>query len=381
MSGRGWITYGSSGLGRGHFENPRGVFVDPEGRIYIADTLNERIVRIDDMSGRGWSATNHFGFPDGVAVDAHHRIYVADTREHRVVRMDDLTGRGWVEWNTGRSSAPWGVTVDREGRIYATDRDSNNIVRIDDVAGHGIVAFGRLGGGTRKLAGPTGVAVDALNRIYIADTNNARIVRIDNIDGHGRADLVTTPQVFSFARPLGLALDPSGYLYIADSRNNRIVRIDGFSSQGWIASDIPGNTESLDTPWESPWTGTTASTPPTPGGKSSAWTISQAAARALSAVRKIAPICLPLPATLPSIHRTAFMSPTWAIVALSASTTSRAPGGRHWARRESDPDNSALRGVSPSIPAATLRRGYAQQPNRPDGRYKWRRLDRPRHVR
>ena len=54
LDGDGWVSFGSYGHGPGQFYLPHDVAVDNLGRIYIADTANQRIVRINSMAGDGW---------------------------------------------------------------------------------------------------------------------------------------------------------------------------------------------------------------------------------------------------------------------------------------------------------------------------------------
>lgn len=110
MDGTGWTTYGKFGVGEGQFNQPLGIAVDGGGRIYVSDHLNHRIVRIDDMNGAGWTrlgkegpgglpvwgaGVGEFYRPIGVAVDVLGRLYVADTHNFRIVRVDDMRGAGW----------------------------------------------------------------------------------------------------------------------------------------------------------------------------------------------------------------------------------------------------------------------------------------------
>jgi len=116
--------------GFNQFVSPAGVSVDRAGRIYVADSGNNRIVRMDDMTGAGWTALGHRGagvnefcYPAGIFVDGAGRIYVADECNHRVVRMNDMTGAGWTALGnrgTGVNQfvGPQSVVLDAAGRIY-----------------------------------------------------------------------------------------------------------------------------------------------------------------------------------------------------------------------------------------------------------------------
>src|SRR5437667_4759674 len=68
----------------------------PVPKIYVADESNNRIVRMDDMTGAGWtpfgtsgSGPNQFSSPFGIFVSAGE-IFVVDTVINRIVRMDDM---------------------------------------------------------------------------------------------------------------------------------------------------------------------------------------------------------------------------------------------------------------------------------------------------
>ena len=80
-----------------------GIALDAQGRIYVADSENNRIVRIDDIAGGAWTTFGGSGggpatfhVPWGIAVDARGRIYVADSENDRIVRIDDMSGAGWT---------------------------------------------------------------------------------------------------------------------------------------------------------------------------------------------------------------------------------------------------------------------------------------------
>ncbi len=134
-------------LGIASFSSPRDLYAGPEGRLYIADTGNNRIVvldadfrveRIVSSFDRG-GAKDSLKQPEGVFADEKGRIYVADTGNRRLV---ELTAEGkWVReigapqstlLRQGFQYTPVKVSVDRADRIYVVSRGSyEGIIELD----------------------------------------------------------------------------------------------------------------------------------------------------------------------------------------------------------------------------------------------------------
>jgi streptogramin lyase len=230
------MTFGSSGSGSGQLGSPWGIALDSSGRIYVADTYNNRVVRMDNMSGSGWTAYGSYGpntgqFYDplgGIAVDSSGRIYVADTYNNRIVRMDDMSGSGWTTLHPVSApyqfTRPCGIAVDSSGRIYVADANNHRIVRMDDMNGSGWTSYGSYGSGTGQLSYPRGIAVDSNGRIYAADSGNNRITRMDDMSGSGWTTYGTAGSASGqFRIPNGIVVDAFSRIYVADTNNCRIV--------------------------------------------------------------------------------------------------------------------------------------------------------------
>src|SRR2546426_2894849 len=149
----------------------------PIPAIYVADESNNRIVRMDDMTGAGWtpfgtfgSGMNQFRFPSGIYVSAAGQIFVTDAFNHRIVRMDSMTGTGWTALGgppagTGQNqvNAPFGIFVNA-GPVYVADTNNHRIVRMDTMTGTGWTALGGppAGSCTYHVSFPAGIFGSAL---------------------------------------------------------------------------------------------------------------------------------------------------------------------------------------------------------------------------
>src|SRR5712664_572362 len=204
LDGTNLISYGTQGSDVGQFYGAYGIALDSAGRIYVADTYNCRIVRIDDMNGTNWTSyggtcgagQGQFYDPIGIAIDSAGGIYVMDTGNSRLVRIDDLNGTNWI-------------------------------------------SYGTVGNGVGQFASYESVAVDASNRIYVADTGNQRIVRIDDMNGTNWTVLTQSPPVNgvsqSFSSPAAVAVDSAGKIYVADNQYYApaVIRVDDMTGANW----------------------------------------------------------------------------------------------------------------------------------------------------
>ena len=239
---------------------PRGVGVDGSGNLYIADSGNERIRKVDTsgiittvagtgttgFSGDGGQATAaQLNRPHGVAVDGTGNLYIADNLNHRIRKVDSsgvittVAGTGAA----GRLDEPVRVAFDGSGNFYIADYGNHQIRKVDSsgtittVAGTGGAGFsGDNGQATAaQLDNPHGVAVDGSGNIYIADSDNHRIRKVDSsgvittVAGTGTAGFSGDSGQATAAQinlPFGVDVDGSGNLYIADYKNHRIRKVD-----------------------------------------------------------------------------------------------------------------------------------------------------------
>jgi DNA-binding beta-propeller fold protein YncE len=139
---------GASGSGPGDFNHPAAVAVDGAGNAYVADSGNDRIVKLSPdgrvltIWGSRGTADGRFHSPSGVAVDAAGSVYVVDSENNRVEQFD-ANGRFLAKWGVrgvglGAFSQPTAVAVGCEGSVYVADTNNNRIERFDPVSPAGV---------------------------------------------------------------------------------------------------------------------------------------------------------------------------------------------------------------------------------------------------
>lgn len=181
------------------FYGPRGIAVDEAGRAYVTDTGNERVLVYEiteDESGQiqaeflyQWGmmgpAPGEFLEPVGIAVDLTGRVYVADTWNQRIqVFAPGLDGvispepavtwevTGWE--NTSVDNKPF-LAVGPGSQVFFTVPE-RHFVAATDASGDILAVWGQYGTDLASFNLPTGVAVDAQGRVYVSDAGNGRVL-------------------------------------------------------------------------------------------------------------------------------------------------------------------------------------------------------------
>lgn len=244
--------FGPLGIGPKGLSNPTGLAVDPRtGKLYVADTGNNRILRFPKPFGESLRAepdavygqadflgrraneggiTDHtLNGPRGVAIDSRGNLWVADTGNHRVLRF------------------PAGV-------LDATNPSADLVIGQDDftrgTANHGLGRVTASG-----LDRPIGLAFDTQDNLYVSDFNNNRVLKFPSPQiinqeakgvlgqsGYTTRTVPAQPGAGTLEGPAGLAMTGGGTLYVAAPNDNRVLAFAGASAlpSGAPASAVLG---------------------------------------------------------------------------------------------------------------------------------------------
>ncbi|MFZ9345188.1 MAG: hypothetical protein ACO268_08560 [Opitutales bacterium] len=258
------------GLSPAVYDGMHDVAVGPDGAIFLADSFQHRIVRLDPKTHAAtlFAGTGKAGFagdggpahlaqfnipmcnvlsPDGDA------LYVADIANHRVRRIDLRTKvvttvagngkRGLPKDGDDALSAPMGdvraACVAKDGTLYALLRGGNSLVAVRDGKLRVVVnQSGKAGpaadgpAAAATMRGPKYVTMDRKGNVLILDTENhclrlfdpaAGTIRTIAGDGKKGAAVGADWAGTQLNRPHGARIGPDGRLYVTDTENNRIL--------------------------------------------------------------------------------------------------------------------------------------------------------------
>lgn len=269
FAGTGSPAYGGDGgpAIQATFRQPHGIAMSKHGAMYVADTFNNTVRRIDmkagtitTVAGTGEKGFSGDGGPGtkatfngtfGIALNLQQdKLYIADLNDRRIRSLDLKSGTVTTVAGNGQEGEPAdgamakesplvdprAVAVDRKGTLYILERRGNALRAVD---GKGrIKTLIRPGSLTPNLNGPKHLFVDRSGNVIIADTENHLIRRYDAKSGQvstlagsgqkGAALDATDALRTELSRPHGVIVDAAGALYISDSDNHRVLKMSSF---------------------------------------------------------------------------------------------------------------------------------------------------------
>jgi uncharacterized protein (TIGR03437 family) len=226
-------------------------------------------IGVHGFTGDGGPATAaNLAFPAGITFDSSGNLYIGDTANSRVRKVDTngtittFAGTGdfgdFGDTNVATKAGinrPYGLAIDKAGNLYIADTYNDSIRKVaassnimSTFAGNGMQGFGGDGGGATGalLDTPTALVLDPAGNLYIADTLNNRIRKVGTdgnmttFAGNGNAAPFGDggpATSASLNHPEGLAIDNAGNIYVADTESHRVRKV----APGGTITTVAGN--------------------------------------------------------------------------------------------------------------------------------------------
>lgn len=247
--------------------SPYSLAVDPDGNVYIADWMNDRVRKVNVATGvittvagvgntgysgdNGPAASATLAGPSGIAIDPAGNVYICDQYNLVIRKVAAATGVITTIAGTGapgdsgdngpalsaRFMLPDTIALDPAGtKLYISNLDRIRVIdlesnRITAFAGTGDMGFSGDSGpaGLAQFSIPMGIAVSAAGHVFIADTGNARIRRvrdgqIDSVAGTDAKDGGPATSAY-LAEPESVAVAANGDLFITDTAHHRVRKV------------------------------------------------------------------------------------------------------------------------------------------------------------
>jgi sugar lactone lactonase YvrE len=196
------VGYADGTGGTAQFDSPYGIAVDALGNVYVADLYNHKIRKVTSngevstLAGsaqglaNGLGSAAQFNSPVGVAVDTRGNVYVGDSNNHQIRKINSagvvttiagsIAGFKDGAADMSQFDFPSELTLDVAGNLYVTDGNNQKIRKVTvngDVSTLAGSTFGFADGlgASAQFSGPYGIVWDSDGTIYVADSNNHKI--------------------------------------------------------------------------------------------------------------------------------------------------------------------------------------------------------------
>ncbi len=273
---------------QGGFYRPGGIAFDGSGDLWVADSLNNRILQVKHPFSSGELASivvgefdytadlvggaNSLRAPVGEAFDLSGNLWIADQQNNRIVEfmsplstgMDASVVLGEKDFRTNygstdqdRLSLPRAVAFDKSGNLWVADAYNSRVLEFSPpfssgmpaslVIGQSDFVSNSAGAGANGLSIPSDITLDSSGNLWVSDLGNNRVLEFKPPFSSGMSPSLvlgqtgftsnsagTTPSQLYY--PTNLRFDSSQNLWISDSYNNRVLEFKAPFSNGMSAS-------------------------------------------------------------------------------------------------------------------------------------------------
>jgi len=229
FDGKGKLLAFIGGFGWEHeqFHRPVDICAENGLDVYVADYENRRIEQYDKdlnwiasyVSDPTWSEKLQFGFPRSVSISIHGDLFIVDSENKRILKLNSLrdpeVSFGDYDWGQGDLADPVQTFISRTDKIYVADSQLG-LVLLFDYYGNYLSSCGE-----NVLSKPTGLCVSVDGYLFVADSGLDQIVAFDpngrpvmHLGSHG-------DKLGAFDRPSDVAVHQNR-LFVADTDNHRV---------------------------------------------------------------------------------------------------------------------------------------------------------------
>jgi len=221
------MSFGSEGIGPGHFKDARSIAVDAEGRIYVGEYSGGR-VQVFDSAGKfltQWMADTKMPLR-GLAADRRGTVYVV--QRNKITRYEGMTGKALGELSDGRRAGFDDVWVTADGGLVASSGSiQDDIIRFDSSGQVSKIITKAISGQTDNSEIGMRVAADGVGNVYALGSHNNAVFKFSP-DGRyltqfgGRGD-----EQGQFRAPGAIAVDNQGRVYVSDFKGVQVFDPNG----------------------------------------------------------------------------------------------------------------------------------------------------------